>query len=154
MAKSDKIAGLILLALFSAGLFMAFSFPVQSSYFPKIICILGILLSILLVALAFRGDKEGESENTPVLSTKARKMLVVMTGLIILYALGITTLGFAVSTFLFMVVSGVILYPEKITKDNKRPLGLIVLSGLITAAAITVVFKMLLYVPLPSGILI
>ena len=151
MAKSDKIAGLILLALFSAGLFMAFSFPVQSSYFPKIIC---ILLSILLVALAFRGDKEGESENTPVLSTKARKMLVVMTGLIILYALGITTLGFAVSTFLFMVVSGVILYPEKITKDNKRPLGLIVLSGLITAAAITVVFKMLLYVRLPSGILI
>ena len=37
---TTKIAGLILLALFSAGLFMAFSFPVQSSYFPKIICIL------------------------------------------------------------------------------------------------------------------
>lgn len=153
MAKSNKIAGLILLALFSVGLFMTFSFPAQSSYFPKIICILGILLSILLIALAFRGDKEGETESAPVLSRKARKMLIMMTALIILYALGITTLGFAVSTFLFMVVSGVILYPEKMTKDNKRPLVLIVLSGLITAVAITVVFKMLLYVPLPSGIL-
>lgn len=152
MAKSNKIAGLILLALFSAGLFMAFSFPAQSSYFPKIICILGVLLSILLIALAFRGEKE-ETESAPALSAKARKMLVVMTALIILYALGITTLGFAVSTFLFMVGSGVILYPEKITKNNKRPLVLIVLSGLITAAAITVVFKVLLYVPLPSGIL-
>lgn len=152
MAKSNKIAGLILLALFSVGLFMTFSFPAQSSYFPKIICILGVLLSILLIALAFRGEKE-ETESAPTLSSKARKMLIVMTGLIILYALGITTLGFAVSTFLFMVVSGVILYPEKISKDNKRPLVLIVLSGLITAAAITVVFKMLLYVPLPSGIL-
>lgn len=154
MEKSNKIAGLILLALFSVGLFMTFSFPAQSSYFPKIICVLGILLSILLIALAFRRDSEGETENAPVLSAKARRMLIVMTGLIILYALGITTLGFAVSTFLFMVVSGVILYPEKITKDNKRPLVLIVVSGLVTAAAITVVFKMLLYVPLPSGILI
>ena len=125
-------------------------------FFPKNLGTILLLLLLLPYLLTFLSGnvKEGESENTPVLSTKARKMLVVMTGLIILYALGITTLGFAVSTFLFMVVSGVILYPEKITKDNKRPLGLIVLSGLITAAAITVVFKMLLYVPLPSGILI
>lgn len=154
MAKSNKIAGLILLVLFSVGLFMASSFPAQSSYFPKIICVLGVLLSIIFLVSAFREEKKADAQKAPVLSPKARKMLVVMTALIILYALGITTLGFGASTFLFMLVSGVILYPEKITKESKRPLILIVCSALITAVAITVVFKMLLYVPLPSGILI
>lgn len=153
MAKSNKIAGLILLALFSGGLFMAFSFPNQASYFPKIICILGILLSAILIISAFASEAKGTSKEVPALDAKARKMIVVMTALIVLYALGITSLGFGISTFLFIVVSGIILYPEKISKENSKPLIFIVISAVVFSLAITVIFKTLLYVPLPSGIL-
>ena len=154
MAKSNKIASLILLALFSVGLVMAFSFPERSSYFPKIICVFGIVLSAVLFIKSLLEEKKGSTEKVEPLSPKARKMLVVMGGLIVLYAIGISTLGFAVSTFLFTTVSGVALYPQKITKDNLKPVILILISALITSALITVVFKVLLYVPLPSGILI
>ena len=74
--------------------------------------------------------------------------------MIILYALGITTIGFAVSTFLYIVGTGLILYPEKITKENKKPVIIVVVAALVLSVLITVVFKNVLYVPLPSGLLI
>ena len=154
MAKNNKIASLVLLALFGVGLYMAFSFPERSSYFPKIICTCGLILSAILLVKSIGEEKNGSSEKVEPLSPKARKMLVVMGSLIVLYAVGISTLGFGVSTFLFVAISGVILYPQKISKENPKPLILIVISALVTSVLITVVFKVLLYVPLPAGILI
>jgi len=154
MARNNKAAGVILIALFSAGLYMALSFPERSSYFPKIICITGILLSLILLVSAFVQGKKADAQRPDALSPKARKMVIIMGGLILLYAIGITALGFAVSSFLFIVVSGVILYPGKITAENKKPLLLIVVTALLVSVLITIIFKRLLYVPLPSGIMI
>ena len=154
MTKNNKIAGLILLAFFGIALYMAGSFPTQSSYFPKFICILGMLLSAILIISAFIKEKKGKGEAAKPLSPKAWKMIGIMTGLIILYALGIKTIGFAVSTFIYIVITGLILYPEKITKDNKKPVIIVVAAALILSVLITVVFKYVLYVPLPSGLLI
>ena len=120
MAKKNRIAGLILCVIFAIALFMAFSFPNQSSYFPKIVCTLGLLLSLLLIGLAFSAEKKGTSEEVEPLSPKARKRIFLVSALIILYAIGITVLGFAVSTFIYMVINSVILYPEKLSKDNKK----------------------------------
>ena len=154
MTKNNKIAGGILLVFFAIALYMAGSFPTQSSYFPKFICILGIALSAVLIILAFVQEKKGNGETAKPLSPKAKKMIAIMTGLIILYALGITTIGFAVSTFLYIVGTGLILYPEKITKENKKPVIIVVVAALVLSVLITVVFKNVLYVPLPSGLLI
>ena len=154
MTKNNKIAGVILLVFFAIALFMSGSFPTQSSYFPKLICILGIALSAVLIILAFVQEKKGNGEAAKPLSPKAKKMIAIMTGLIILYALGITTIGFAVSTFLYIVVTGLILYPEKITKENKKPVIIVVVAAMVLSVLITVVFKNVLYVPLPSGLLI
>ena len=151
MTKNNKIAGVILLAFFGIALYMASSFPTQSAYFPKVICILGILLSVILIVLAFVQEKNGKGGEAKPLSPKAKKMIAIMTALIIAYAIGITTLGFAVSTFLYIVVTGLILYPEKITK---KPVIIVVAAALILSVAITVIFKNVLYVPLPSGLLI
>ena len=154
MTKNNKVAGGILLVFFAAALYMSRSFPAQSSYFPKFICILGIALSAVLIISAFVKEAKGKGEPAKTLTPKAKKMILIMTGLIVLYALGITTLGFAVSTFLYIVVTGLILYPEKITGENKKPVFIIVIAAFVLSALITVIFKNVLYVPLPSGILI
>lgn len=154
MAKKNKIAGLILCVIFAIALFMAFSFPNQSSYFPKIVCTLGLLLSLLLIGLAFSAEKKGTSEEVEPLSPKARKRIFLVSALIILYAIGINVLGFAVSTFIYMVINSVILYPEKLSKDNKKPMIIILVSALLVSVLITVVFKQFLYIPLPTGLLI
>ena len=149
MAKSNKIAGVILLAFFGAALYMALSFPTRSSYFPIIICSLGILLSLILIIRAF---VSGNADKTAVpLTPKAKKMIAVMGALILLYAAGITVLGFASSSFLYIVITGAILYPGKL---SIKPLSFIVVSALILSLVITLIFKQLLYVPLPSGLLI
>lgn len=149
--KSDKISGGILLAVFAAGVAMAMKFPTRSSYFPLIVCAAGALLSGILLIRAFgKNNKESIEPLTP----KARKMIVIMSVLIILYALGINFIGFAVSTFVFIVVSGFVLCPEKISKENKKPAIIILGTALVVSVLITVVFKTVLYVPLPSGILI
>ena len=153
MKKNNIIAGLILLVFFAAALVMALSFPTESSYFPIFICGLGILLSLVLIISALVRGK-GSEEPVKKLSGKAKKMIAIMTGLIVLYAIGMTTIGFAVSTFIFIVVSGFILYPEKITKENKKPAIIIVTAALVVSVLITVIFKNVLYVPLPSGLLI
>jgi hypothetical protein len=154
MTKNNKIAGAVLLVFFAIALFMARSFPTQSSYFPTIICVLGILLSVILIVSAFVTEARGKGKPAKPLTSKAKKMIAIMTGLIVLYAIGMKTIGFAVSTFIYIVVSGLILYPEKITKENKKPILIVVLSALIVSVLITVVFKKILYVPLPSGLLI
>ena len=151
MTKNNKIAGVILLAFFGVALYMASKFPTQSAYFPKVIRILGILLSVILIVSAFVQEKNGKGGEAKALSAKAKKMIAIMTVLIIAYAVAITTLGFAVSTFLYIVVTGLILYPEKITK---KPVIIVVAAALILSVAITVIFKNVLYVPLPSGLLI
>lgn len=149
MAKSNKIAGVILLAFFGAALYMALSFPTRSSYFPILICSLGILLSLVLIIRAFVSGRVDETAKP--LTPRARKMIAVMGALILLYAAGITVLGFASSSFLYIVITGAILYPGKL---SAKSVSFIVVSALILSAAVTLIFKQLLYVPLPSGLLI
>ena len=105
-----------------------------------------------VILLAFFGIALYMASSFPTQSAYFPKvMIAIMTALIIAYAIGITTLGFAVSTFLYIVVTGLILYPEKITK---KPVIIVVAAALILSVAITVIFKNVLYVPLPSGLLI
>ncbi|MBQ7732479.1 MAG: tripartite tricarboxylate transporter TctB family protein [Synergistaceae bacterium] len=150
MAKSNKIAGLILLVFFGYALYMALSFPLRSSYFPIIICSLGIFLSLLLIIRAFISEARGTDKAAEPLTPKARKMIAVMGALILLYAAGINVLGFASSSFLYIVITGVILYPGQL---SLKPVSIIIISALVLSLAITIIFKQVLYVPLPSGLL-
>ena len=140
MAKSDKTAGVLLMVLFGCGLFMSTAFPERSAYFPRFICIVGLFLSILLLIGAIRKEKKGQDADVPSTITPAqRKRLLIMGVMIILYAVGVAYIGFTVSSIVFMTAASWLLYPGKISKDNRRP---------------AVVIVNLLYVPLPSGLLI
>lgn len=153
MAKSDKTAGVLLAALFGYGLYMAAGFPERSSYFPMFICIAGLALSMLLIAGAYIKEKKHKEEEPVQIAPAQKKKLVLMGIMIVLYAAGMGFIGFTVSTIVFMIAGSLMLYPGTITKENKKPLVVIVVSSAVISVLILVVFKRLLYVPLPSGVL-
>lgn len=154
MAKSDKTAGILLVILFGCGLFMSTAFPERASYFPQFICIVGLLLSVLLIVMAFMKEKRGQKEDTESkISPTQRKRLLLMAFMIIVYAVAVEFVGFTVSSILFMVAASWMLYPGKISKENKKPAIIILIASVVISVAIYIVFKNLLYVPLPSGLL-
>lgn len=154
MERNDKTAGALLVVLFGIGLYMAASFPERSSYFPRFICIAGLFLSVLLIVSAFmREKKESKKTDENKISPAQRKRLVLMGALIILYVIAMQVIGFTVSTVAFMIAGAVMLYPGSIAKEGKKPVIVITVSSLVISVLILIIFKNLLYVPLPSGLL-
>lgn len=152
MAKKDRASGILLLLMFAAALVQAFSFPKQSAVFPRLISMAGIALCAVLLIRSFRGKDEAEDKGKQ-LSDGQKRTVIIMTALIILYSIGMAFFGFMVSTLLFIIVSGWLLYPGKISAENKKPAIFIVASAIIITLLIWYVFKNLLYVPLPGGMI-
>ena len=78
-------------------------------------------------------------------------MVVIMLAAMIAYAIGMQYIGFCVSTLTFLVVTMVINFPGKASK--KDIINIVIVSVAVTLI-IYVVFKKMLYVPLPQGFLI
>lgn len=149
MAKGNKIAGVILLAIFGIAFKMALRFPDRAMYFPVFVTGLGIFLSVLLIIDGFVAKED--SEKKEVLSARGKKMVVIMLAAMIAYAIGMQYIGFCVSTLTFLVVTMVINFPGKASK--KDIINIVIVSVAVTLI-IYVVFKKMLYVPLPQGFLI
>lgn len=149
MAKGNKIAGVILLAIFGIAFKMALGFPDRAMYFPVFVTGLGIFLSVLWVIDGFVAKED--SEKKEVLSARGKKMVVIMLAAMIAYAIGMQYIGFCVSTLTFLVVTMVINFPGKASK--KDIINIVIVSVAVTLI-IYVVFKKMLYVPLPQGFLI
>lgn len=149
MAKGNKIAGVILLAIFGIAFKMALGFPDRAMYFPVFVTGLGIFLSVLLIIDGFVAKED--SEKKEVLSARGKKMVVIMLAAMIAYAIGMQYIGFCVSTLTFLVVTMVINFPGKTSK--KDIINIVIVSVAVTLI-IYVVFKKMLYVPLPQGFLI
>ena len=149
MAKGNKIAGVILLAIFGIAFKMALGFPDRAMYFPVFVTGLGIFLSVLLIIDGFVAKED--SEKKEVLSARGKKMVVIMLAAMIAYAIGMQYIGFCVSTLTFLVVTMVINFPGKVSK--KDIINIVIVSVAVTLI-IYVVFKKMLYVPLPQGFLI
>ena len=149
MAKGNKIAGVILLAIFGIAFKMALGFPDRAMYFPVFVTGLGIFLSVLLIIDGFVAKEDSEMKE--VLSARGKKMVVIMLAAMIAYAIGMQYIGFCVSTLTFLVVTMVINFPGKASK--KDIINIVIVSVAVTLI-IYVVFKKMLYVPLPQGFLI
>ena len=128
---------------------MALGFPDRAMYFPVFVTGLGIFLSVLLIIDGFVAKED--SEKKEVLSARGKKMVVIMLAAMIAYAIGMQYIGFCVSTLTFLVVTMVINFPGKASK--KDIINIVIVSVAVTLI-IYVVFKKMLYVPLPQGFLI
>ncbi len=152
MAKKDRVSGILLFIMFAAAFVQSLGFPKQSAYFPRLICAAGMALCAILVVRSLREKTEGNEEEDQQ-TEKQKWIIAVMTGLIVLYSIGMNVIGFVAATVLFIIVSGWILYPGKISMENKKPAAFIFASAVVLTLLIWYVFKNLLFVPLPTGLI-
>ena len=148
MRKDNRIAGVILFALFSYSMYMALDFTKRAAYFPIFVSAIGMMLSVFLFISGFmkeRGNKESS------LSGKAKLKVAVMAAAILVYAAGLEYIGFSVSTFAFLFVMMCALYTKKFTAAQVFK---ILVVAAVQTGIIYYVFEKLLFVPLPHGLLI
>ncbi|MBR1896965.1 MAG: tripartite tricarboxylate transporter TctB family protein [Pyramidobacter sp.] len=148
MRKDNRIAGVILFALFAYSFYMALDFNKRAAYFPIFVSATGMLLSVFLFISGFlkeRGAKESS------LTSTAKLRVAVMAAAILIYAAGIEYVGFSVSTFAFLFVMMCVGYTKKLTVAQT---GKILIVAAVMTGVIYYVFEKLLFVPLPHGLLI
>lgn len=141
MRKENKYIAVFLVAFFAYFYYTALSFPPRSALYPKILIVTGILLSILMFIQAYFG--KGSNDEGVKIEKKELKLLCLSAAIMVIYILLIRQLGYAVSTFIYMLIQMWILVP------GKKLLYLTV--ALSSTAVLYVVFGMLLRIWLPKG---
>ncbi len=155
--RSDIIAGVVLFA-FAGILFISAGFmptregvaqALNTGFYPRLLAIILAVLSVLLVIETTRKNDDTKKVGPWWESFSAFILFVVTLGLLILFPIVMTTLGFATASFMF-ITSLVTLLSEK---GKRKPLMIIGISFGITLV-VYVVFKMVLEIPFPVGLLI
>lgn len=152
MFKKDFFSGIFLVVLFSITGYMALSFPSMARELPLGLSALGVVFSAGLSVRALVRNKKGvyDGEQEVQYSAQGKKNIVMASCLLVAYVILISYLGFTVSTFLYLIASMAVLYPNQ--KTGKIWIIILVVS-LVFSGMVYVVFKRLLYVPLPKGML-
>lgn len=112
-------------------------------FLPNIVLLLILLLSAIRLISGLRLKDE---DNTPHSITIPKRSLLTLL-LIGVYALCFKTLGFALDTFLYLMLQMILL------KDGKKNYPLMLLIALIGSAGVYVLFVYAFNVMLPAGIL-
>lgn len=147
---SNKVAD-ILTGIVS--ILVAFAFYVQggemefeSVIFPLVVEVFLVLTGIFMLIRGFR-DNTGEAHDKTDLDYRRGMLMVVAT---ILYIAAINTIGFYVSSFVFLMLMSWFLSDRGLTAKS---LGISVFFAMIMCGAVYGTFSMFLEVPTPVGIL-
>lgn len=143
-------------ALFMAAYVMAGSFPAASGRYPKLICILGMAISVYMFIAEVLEDRrlaknqEALQEKKDKLAAETLKKAEVMAIILFLilmslYILGIFKVGYYVSTIIFMIVCMSVL--------KKRFSVVYAVVALAFTIFIFVVFSNVLHIVTPKGLL-
>jgi len=117
-----------------------------AGFFPLLIGLVTGLLALIALVQSLREKKEINEATAPRSTEPFRWWnLVVISAALIAYALTLTTLGFVINTFLFMLILLKVIEPQTWKKA--------VLASLITAVTSDLFFNVLLGAQIPSGIL-
>ena len=160
MIRSDISIGIALIML--SAFFFVDSFSITqstmsapfagASFFPRVVSVLLAISSVVLIIKAIvRGKKIEKAEKKPDLKTSGEKYVLYMMGATILYVIAIPTMGYLVSTMVYMTVS--ILFLGSTYSTYKGIVISTTVAGLISVFAY-VLFGTVLSVFLPRGFLI
>ncbi len=148
--RSLKICCSLFWLLFSAVISCeAFRLPMGemkdpgAGFFPLLIGLLTGLLALIALFHSIR-EKTGPSAPSPKEPFRWWNLVVILAALVA-YALTLTTLGFMINTFLFMMLLLKVIEPQTWKKA--------VMAALITAVTSDLFFNVLLGAQIPSGIL-
>jgi hypothetical protein len=117
-----------------------------AGFFPLMIALVTGLLSILALVQALKGGK-GPPEATAEVATERFRWwnIAVILAALVVYALTLTTVGFLINTFWFMLLLIKVIEPQSWTKS--------LVAAVITAVASELFFNVLLTAQIPKGIL-
>ncbi len=156
--KENRIASVALLLFaitYLALAFFAIGQPASKQMlgpdaFPKVIGLLMIILSGIYVAQSFRGTSKEDDARAAIIGADEKlsdymdiKTVLIMLGLMLVYAFAFEPLGYPIATFL-MFMAGVFVL-------DRRHLGRDVIVALIISFGLYFVFTNLLRVQLPAG---
>ncbi len=126
------------------------SMILSTGFYPRLLAILLAVLSVIMVLESIHTSrKQGDKQATPFWKDlHAFLYFFLVIGVMVLYPLSMQLIGFALTSFLF-ILSLVWLLTEK----QKRKLWVIVSVSLGISVIVYVVFKLILNIPFPMGIL-
>lgn len=146
--KKEKFYLVFLLAFFTFFLLATKTVNEQARLYPYIVCSLGIILTIIQIGITIAKEKAGKELDAEAPMTKKQLFyLAVALGSSVAYVFMASWLGFFTTTFLYVV-----LFSYWHTPTQKKWMYPVVALGM--DAVIYVAFKILLSIPLPSGLLI
>jgi hypothetical protein len=146
--KKEKFYLVFLLVFFTFFFLATKTVNEQARLYPYIVCSLGILLTIVQLGITVAKEKAGKELDAEAPMTKRQLYhLAVALGSSVVYVLLASWLGFFTTTFVYVV-----LFCYWHTPTQKKWMYPAVALGM--DAVIYVGFKILLSIPLPSGLLI
>lgn len=156
--RSDIIAG-VALFFFSGLLFIASgqmptrenaSVVLSTGFYPRLLSILLAVLSVIMVVETIHKSRKHGDQQAATFWKDLQAFLyfLLVIGIMILYPLFMQVIGFAFTSFLFILSLVWIL-----TEKANRKLWLILSVSVGIAVIVYVVFKLILNIPFPMGIL-
>lgn len=175
--NKDRLVGIIFLAVGIVYFGLAFTIPVydayggssvvDSSFVPKVVGVLMIILSVLQLAFTSKAGKnapaaeasaetaEGDGEfrvedwdDDAANRNADTKSLIMIFAVLIIYMALMSFLGFMISSALFLFATMMLLTPKA-----KQKLPLIIILSVVVAAGVYYLFVYGLDMVLPAGIL-
>lgn len=133
MEKRNCVTSLLCAAIFAFFLFQCNSLSTAAAYWPRIICIVGLVLSgleILLEGIKWSRNTEKQAKLW-VLTPQQTKNSIVLLGILILWIAGLTTIGFLVSSAAALCVISIVFEPNKSKKKIIRNLIVCIIFAVI-----------------------
>ena len=134
MAKRNCISSLFFAAVFGYFLYQCGFLKVSAAYWPRLICTAGLGLSALecpLSALRWGRERESQKSLAP-LSPRQAGRFALTAGVMVLWILGLKTVGFLVSSVAAMSVLSCLF---EMTRDRKH-----LVRNVLVCAAVGILF--------------
>ena len=122
--------------------FYSFQFSEAAAFWPKFFAVVLMALAIaLIVDTKLKPDREQISENT--ISKREYKLLAIIAASTVIYMIAMDFLGFTVSSIVLLLILFWVF--------GYRHLRNVIIISVASSVVITVIFQVLLKVPLPQG---
>lgn len=144
MKNMDRVTSIVFLLIGLIFFINTFNLPENSRMYPRFMIGIMLFLSILLFIKTLLKSQSSKSWKDMVIGIQWKRFSFVLIGGIV-YLFFINTLGFFVSTFLYLFITMIYL------KANRTAIMISIPSFLIV---LFLIFKVFLKVPLPTGYLI
>ncbi len=153
--KKDYFAAAIFLCCSIALYCGAASFPIKKGtsialnpgFYPQMLAVILAVLSIILIITTFL--KKTDVKDEPMFKDRKSTILFIITvALLLLYPFILANIGFAVATFIFITS-----LTFTLSEDRKKKIPINLLVSLGTTTIIYLVFRVVLKIPFPTGVL-